>query len=157
MVVLNVNTKIRNIGADGLVKIIRNPIKTVFAGPGNMRNKEEFQALDTRLYEWANYHSKEFNAIYWPCASMSYKLIEICRTGLYSPGTKPQEEFRDMPSHIQIIQEAINDLPQVERCVITIQYEKSEKQSKKAKKLSMNLNTYRSHLLRARQKLLNSI
>ena len=112
------------------------------------------ETLDFYLYMWIRFHEKEFREVSWQSMSITGKCCEACRTGIFSHGTSHQANDFSVPELIEIIQQALTEIPLTHRQVIKTEYSDNRSQRKKAKVMKMTLTHYRAKLCRARQRLM---
>lgn len=114
-------------------------------------------ALDSMLYLWAAFKSKEVKDMGWPSVSIGGKLIEAARLGLFSHGTAQYANNFTVPKCINVIQTAMNELTLNHKQVIALEYTERGSQRIKAAKIRISVTQYRARLCRARNKLMRII
>lgn len=110
------------------------------------------KTLDSMLFDWARFYLSEFSEVSWGRLSMSGRIIEIARVGVYCPGTKCGGPA--MPEHIEITANVISRLTPKEQLLIKEEYTGTGNQRKKAHRQQMSLGQYKSKLFRTKKKLI---
>lgn len=115
------------------------------------------ETLDDLIYSWVIFRQREFDEVSWQGISISGKMMEFGKLGIISPGTKNESNEIYIPEHIEVIQNAILQLPLYQQQVLKEEYENRGTQYKKARRLKIRLKDYRARLCRARKKLMEML
>lgn len=111
--------------------------------------------MDSMLDSWAFYYLKEFSEVYYASKSITARACEALETGIISNGTRHQSNDYRQPKHIQLICDAISQMPAGQQIVIKEEYAGTGRPQQKAKRLHLSYGQYRSRLNRARSKLIS--
>lgn len=113
--------------------------------------------LDFMLDEWARFCLSEFNELNWSSSSMSGKIIEIAKLGIYSHGTSNKSSDCYIPKSVENTIEAMMQLEPKYIIILREEYTGSGRQKLKARRLQLPLGQYKNRLYKARQQLMRII
>lgn len=112
------------------------------------------QLLDSMLDDWARFYLSEFNEVNWARVSMSGKIAEVAKLGIFSAGTAHNGECFFVPEHIESVVNGLMRLKLSYQRVIKEQYTGTGTQRTKAGRLNMNHTQFKVKLFRARNELI---
>lgn len=112
------------------------------------------ETLEQMLCDWARFYLSEFDDIAWQKISISGRMIEAAKLGIFSTGTNKRCLEFFIPQNVEDIQKALIEIPASERQVIKSEYVDPGSQRKKAYKLGITVQNYRARLCRARKRLI---
>ena len=112
--------------------------------------------LDSMLDSWARFYLSEFSSVGWARFSLSGRIIEAAKLGIFSRGTSQKIDMPVSPD-ILIVANAILSLEFKYQQVIREQYAGRGRQTQKAKRLNITYNCYKQRLKTARQQLTKAL
>ena len=118
------------------------------------------ETLEYMMSLWAGFQRREFREVDWPTTSMTGKIIEAHKLGIFSHGTSSENnegfDYREsIHTHIQL---SLNELSKIHKSIILLEYLDTRSRKKKFNLIDVrNLTAYRARLCRARKKLMQII